>query len=299
MNLEEVLKGRSRQSVSSILLTSFATSSLIFLSVFGGTYFLPVMIENTIMVVGLVMSLYVGKLGRTHDVEIEETDEDSAQGQLVGVFALGALGVFSFLTWVLKPIVFSAHAMTLVTFSTAYTFPLSTSSEYLGALVFTVLLVPVAEEQFFRGFWGTVTSTYLPPGIAEIANGGVFMVFHAAVYSLFAPLNTNLILLLTSGGAVFLLVDVLTRDITTSMLGHVGNNALSFLASGSVIAYLAPGLRVPPYFQAALPLAVPALVAGIIIIRQVNARERERHMRTVGMVGMVGAGSALRDTVLV
>jgi membrane protease YdiL (CAAX protease family) len=247
-----------RQSPGTYLASAAATSALIFQETFGGAYFFPVVIALSLILTGITMSQFAPRFLGSE--EVPESDEEPAEetagtAPKIAVGALGALASFMFLSWVVDPIQFSSGSVAVTTFFSTVQLPLLTTSDYVGAFVFTALLIPVAEEQFFRAFWGNLIVRFLPPGVAELVAGSVFMTFHFAVYSIFAPFNPNLALLLTLSGAVFVAVDLYTGDLFTSMLAHILNNSLSFLVSGSIIGFLLPGAVVPFGVSAVVPAA--------------------------------------------
>ena len=251
-----------RQSPGSYLASAAASSGIIFQQTFGGPYFFPSMLAFSLIFTGIVMSTAAEKfLGREEISEEDEepAEEGPAQLPFVAIGATGALAAFMFLFFVIPPLKFGTGSVSVTTFFSTTVLPLSTPTQLIGAFVFTALLIPVAEEQFFRAFWGNLLVKFLPPGVAEVAAGGIFMTFHAAVYSIFAPFNPNLALLLTVSGAVFVVVDLYTQDIFTSMISHIANNSLSFVVGGSVIGFLFPGATVPFPVQAIVPAIIPTL----------------------------------------
>jgi membrane protease YdiL (CAAX protease family) len=255
-----------KQSALSYSLAAVSTSILIFLTTFGGTFFIPAVIGLALILTGIVFTMAF-KLHKQETAGEDFVEEDAPELGLVAVFGLIALMAFVVYNWLIPVLQFAPGSVTVTTFFSTYQLPLTTQGDLMGAAVFTIFLIPNAEEQFFRGFWGNLAASYLPPGLSELVAGGIFMVFHTAVYSLFLPLNIDYILILTAAGFTFVAVDIYTQDIATSVLAHTGNNALSFLLGGSVITVLFPGVAIPQGLSILAPAMVPALLVGFMVYR--------------------------------
>ncbi len=235
-----------KQSFLSLLLAAAGVGgAAIFTQTFGGTYYFPEGIAISLILMGLVMGLYFGVEAPTEEGDLPEVENEQKLA-LVGTLAIAGLGIFAVLGFIIPQIKFATGSINIVSFAVQTTLPTLTSSQQIGSFVFSCITIPNAEEQFFRGFWGNLMLRVFPPGIAEVMSGVIFMIFHTAVYSLLFPgLNFNLIFILIGAGATFVAIDAYSQDITTSVLAHMGNNALSFLVGGSIIAKVFPSAHLP------------------------------------------------------
>jgi membrane protease YdiL (CAAX protease family) len=176
--------------------------------------------------------------------------------------AVVAFASFMVLYWVLSPIGFSSGNVTYTAFFSTFSLPYSGSAQQMASDAFLVFCVPWGEENFFRALWGGLFIRYLPPGLAEVSSGIIFMVFHAAVYSLFLGPAWGLIGLLTGAGAVFVGADEASGDIGSSLLGHSAWNLSSVAVQGNIAVIL---FGAPPASLAALG-ASPLLVGALTVI---------------------------------
>ena len=220
---------------------------------FGGTYFFPETIAISITVLGMVFGLYFGVEKPSEEGDQFPEVEGQQQLSLVGVLAIVSLAAFAVFTFVFRDLTFLPGSVTATPFWGAVTLPTQSLSDQVGSFVFTCVTIPNAEEQFFRAFWGNLMLRIFPSGIAELMSGVVFMIFHTAVYSLLFPMPAwNIMFILIGAGATFVAVDSYTQDLTTSVLGHMGNNALSFLVGGSIVTKIFPTAHLPWAPQAAV-----------------------------------------------
>ncbi len=242
---------------------------------------------------GLLFSL-IFKLARQEKSELEDPEgsfeeESPQQLSLVALMAVLALGAFAVYNFLIPVITSSVAGVTVTSFFSVTTLPLGNQGEYIGAAIYTIVLIPNAEEQFFRGFIGNLSAEYLPVGLAEVAAGTIFMFFHIAVYSLLLPamgfpVNLPYMVIIAAAGFTFVTVDIVTHDIATSIFAHMGNNALSFLVGGSIISALIPGLQVPQGLSIMAPVATPAVVFWVVAYRAWKSKRDVTDWRPGGWI---------------
>lgn len=101
------------------------------------------------------------------------------------------------------------------------------SSAYAMA-VFAILIAPVVEELFFRGFLFSALARPLGPFLAVGLTGGLFALLHGAQLAFaWVPL-----LLLFVVGATLTLVRARTSSVATTVLMHMSYNAMIFAVTG-------------------------------------------------------------------
>lgn len=113
-----------------------------------------------------------------------------------------------------------------------YTFPINEALNRLGVQItmsmapiddrlFTILMA-IVEEQLFRGEMLEWMSGSMPPGVASLANAGVFSVYHLGVYG---TQPQNLIYVLV-GGIALAWITIKSRRLTSALGAHITNNIL-------------------------------------------------------------------------
>ena len=102
---------------------------------------------------------------------------------------------------------------------------LDVASSFYVSAAFGVLMA-VAEEQFFRGFFLNfcLIKIRLPPTLAFVVNGIFFGTYHLAVYGG----STSSIMIVAGAGMIMSYVDYKTGSVTPSTLAHIANNILAF-----------------------------------------------------------------------
>lgn len=114
----------------------------------------------------------------------------------------------------------------------------STTFLILGALL-VVVVAPIAEEVFFRGFFYRALRTSLPIWVAALINGAVFGIIHFT-----GPDSLPLLPVLVALGVIFCLVYERTGSLYPVIALHALNNTIAFGAqTGEEAAwFLALGL---------------------------------------------------------
>jgi membrane protease YdiL (CAAX protease family) len=85
------------------------------------------------------------------------------------------------------------------------------------------ILMAVAEEQFFRGFITNFFLDRLPPMPAIFVSGGIFTIYHLAVYGS----NPSAMLYVLIAGIMLSYVAFLSGRLSPTILAHVINNVLA------------------------------------------------------------------------
>ncbi|MEM1944084.1 MAG: type II CAAX endopeptidase family protein [Candidatus Caldarchaeum sp.] len=198
-----------RQDGLSIALTIVAASQLLFLGTFGPQIVSVTVFILAILLVGIVLSMWLG----LSQVD-EKLDPEERQELLVWtVVALAAIGLLNLLN------LFKPAAGTILSIA------LSNIAEDARALVSRMLgiLIAVAEEQFFRGALTNLFITRVGPAASTVLSGIIFGVYHLAVYG--SSLTT--LAIIAGAGTVLSYTAVKTGRVSTPMLAHVANNILA------------------------------------------------------------------------
>lgn len=249
-----------RQTPLSLILCFSAASELVFSSTFGGSLTFDVLLALGLMLTGILFSLAFQFFQTNAKVEQTATGLEK-----LGVWTLFLLFVFVG-TSVLIPQITSVtlNIITVQTFYASIPFNLAQPSGLTAAAVFIVLLIPCSEEQFFRGAWGNFFLVLFKkqPFLAPIPGGLVFALFHFAVYGL----NYQTLGILFVDGATMISVDAFaTGTIDSSILAHMGNNALSFGVAAGIIQSFLPGMA--PAAVLLIRFAVPLTLGGVMMVK--------------------------------
>lgn len=106
-----------------------------------------------------------------------------------------------------------------------FNFPSSIETETLDimSLRLFVVLMAIAEEQFFRGFLTNFFLVKLPPAFAVLASGSIFAIYHFGVYGT----SFDLIGYVWIAGTILSYIAVKTQRLSPCMLAHIVNNLLA------------------------------------------------------------------------
>lgn len=228
-----------RQDAISKFFTYLSTSELLAVATFGGQLLLISLLAIAIALVGLENQrlLFKGQIPEQPVNAVRATN----------YLGYAAAGVSVFFGMALFVPLLPTFARQFLQSPTLSAIPLNVA---FGVSQLFVLLIAVAEEQFFRGFIVNFAGKLGGIGAALISAIS-FGAYHIAAYG--GEIFPTIFIV---GGAGFVLatIDIRTGSITPSLLGHVINNAFS---SGLL------NLLAVPNFIAAL-LAVPFLPTLII-----------------------------------
>ncbi len=183
-------------------------------------------------VVGTAFTLrYLGKKP-TQGYAPVTTDED---GFKIGLGVLLALILFILSNkFVPQLSVVTLGSLSIYTFFGTFAFSITTVAEQVNALLFSVFLIPVSEETFFRGFIANLMIGNNKGGprafVGLILQAGIFMLFHVGVYGF-----TDALLVIFADGLIIGAIDLETQRLSTGTLAHMLNNLLAYgLATGAI-----------------------------------------------------------------
>ncbi len=263
-------KGYIEQNPASYMAAFVATVFLLFITTFGGALFAPAVIMYMLLIASLV-------LNRAFVKKEDQPEPDKDEFYKIGVLAVFGLITFFILNIFVPELKFGTGAtsgsltVNLFTGTTNLSLGSVWSSPFTSAFVFTVFLVPVAEENFFRVLIGNIALKYLPffvvipiigavPVVAVIVVGNIFSAFHLAAYGLN---YTNLAILWGAGSSLYAL-DLQAGNPLPSIVAHMGNNGISMVLQSTVLLALFPSLgSLAP--QSILPLLqlAPFLIVAV------------------------------------
>lgn len=249
-------------AIDGIYLFFFALSSselaLLFLQGQGFTSPLafPTIVAIVLMVFGILGSLIF-------HTNVEDANLTDKKLMNIGLGVLVALVGFILINLFVPDLsVAPASTINVRTFFGTFNLSVATLTATLSAFVFSVILIPTAEESFFRGFWGNLAIQKAGLGGGLLAQAVIFMVFHIPAYG-YAVTTLGIIF---GDGLVIAAIDVYTGSISTGLLAHIGNNALSFLVvTGAVV--------LPPLFN--YSSAIGPLIELPILLSVLAYRKRK------------------------
>lgn len=244
---------------------AFSASELVFISIFGGEIYNATVIGLLLIITGMVFSMAF---------QVFKRDPDVTGKEATGIISWAFVLLFAFVvTSVFVPQIqfVTASVVTYQAFFAKVTFSLSSPGAITGAFIFIAILIPNAEEQFFRGFWGNLF-LYLfrkHPELALIPAGAVFALFHLGNYGL----NLYTLGILFLDGMLMVFVGAfITGSITASIIAHSLNNGLNLVVGAGIVAGLLPHVLLP-----IAGFAVPLALLGFGMLRVYKRR---------GLIGM-------------
>lgn len=234
----------------------------LYIMTFGGVYVFAGLVSGLMLLVGTV---FASRL----NVQKSEEIPDPAELGNIGIFAAGALGAFIIFTWVLNLIYYTpaTQSITITTWFGLFSFDVSApwSGTYTPGFIFIGFIIPNAEEQFFRGLFGNGAVVFLGPLLGAAAGGAIFAAFHIAVYGMGSLILATILL----DGATIIALNVATGRILTGLAAHIGNNVLSFFATGSVLGSVLGPFNFP------VSAVVPGIVFSFLIVKQIQRKGRK------------------------
>lgn len=252
-----------RQDSISLFALAIGFGSLVFLFLngegFSAPLAFPVVVAIFLALTGVVGSELASKFARNrvNDVNSRLRRNDFVIISIgVPVALLGFLLSNRFV-----PIFFqlSVTSIAFKTFYGTFTLSIATATDISAAIFFSVILIPVAEENFFRGFFGNLFLVRADPVIANVAQASVFMLFHIPAYGY----NYQTLAVIFADGIVLMAIDEAAQSLSPGIIAHMLNNALAYGAvAGAVVlpGYLAV-MGVPFGVLLSLPVSISILAA--------------------------------------
>ncbi len=200
-----------RQDGVSIALTVLAVSQLLFLGTFGQAVVGVAVFVLSIMIAGLVLTMWLGMADRDESIDPSER-RDLITWAVVGLAVIGLLNLFQ---------LFKPAAGTILSVA------LANVAEDARMLVSRMLgiLVAVAEEQFFRGALTNLFIRSVGSAAAVVLSGAVFGIYHLAVYGS-QPIT---MMIVAGAGSVLAYTAIRTGRVSTPIIAHVANNVVAGL----------------------------------------------------------------------
>jgi len=276
----------AKQSAFTYAMFALSASTLAFTSIQGGSNFFGEIVALFLILTGVV-GAEVFKV-RKEDLTRTTTDEVT----MGTFFVLLALTLFMFFDYLVPRIIFSQSTVTYDAFWGQFSLPLNATVNvswipaWFPALVFIAVLIPNAEEQFFRGFWGnlavarlggvagaiafplgavlgTGASIFIALVIAASPAGVLFGLFHTPAYNGSLPI----IVALSADGTIVIALNSIVGRLDISIGAHMLNNAMSFAVQQSSVLALIPNLPPSPIHMI-LPLVMPGVLLGVAVLKR-------------------------------
>ncbi len=226
----------------------------------GESFSAPLAFGQIVAIILLVMGLIGWLLAERFDrpsLPGVSASLNEKQRLNVGIAVVGALILF-ILSNKFIPALGSTTASVVNVYTFFGTFNLSTATlaQSTNAFLFAVVLIPTAEEFFFRGFWANLAlaggkgAGWVALGL--ILQAVIFVLFHIPAYGVGIVLGVIFTDGLVIGG-----IDEATGLLDPGILAHVGNNLLAWvLVTGSVLGAGSSGL-----------VTMPALLGVLMVVR--------------------------------
>lgn len=194
-----------------------------------------------LLILGLVGWLVFLALEKTPPTEAVDTmtSPDKTAQLMVGVLVAVVLFVLS--NKFIPQIAAATSGIEVITFFGTFTLATASVADQVSNFLFSVVLIPVAEENFFRGFFANLLtggqSTGWAAGLGVVLQALVFMLFHVPAYG-WTP---DLVIILADG-LVIGAVDVGTERLSPGIVAHVLNNFLAWAVVTGAITVGGHGL---------------------------------------------------------
>jgi len=223
-----------RQDAVSFFFFAISMTSLAFIFVSGQTLLTTISFATITMLflatIGLIGEPLANRLQRHPEVDVNTSiDHDDAMNITIA-FLIGLIGLLLSSLFVPQITNFSG-ALSVVSFLGVI--PLATTgfNNFFGSIIFSAVLVPTSEENFFRGFWANVAIAKLGSFGGLVAQATIFMAFHIPAYG-WVPATLGIIFM---DGLILGAIDNQAQSITPSILAHSMNNLLYFLTLAGVV----------------------------------------------------------------
>lgn len=252
------------QDEISLLFFALSSSMLIFIFLSGESFTSPLAFGTFVAIILMVMGL-AGSVLFGFEGEEKALNEKAALSIGLG-FLIAVVGFILFNAFI--PALSIVSPQSVVAVKTFFgTFDLSIAGIEAGAsaFIFAVILIPTAEENFFRGFFANLFISRTGKFVGIILASTVFMILHIPAYGY----NFFTLGIIFMDGIVIAAVDVETGRISTGILAHVGNNALSWITvTGAIVLPTGLSILGAPGGQI---LSLP-LMLGIYVAVRVHKR---------------------------
>jgi membrane protease YdiL (CAAX protease family) len=246
-----------RQDAVSFFFFALSTTMLAFIFVSGQSLLTTISFATVTMlflsVIGLIGEPLANKLRRHPEADVDVSLDKDDQMNIVFGFLVATIGLILSSLFV-KVFVNSAGSLSIVTFISVVPLDVSNFNNFFGSLMFSAVLVPTSEENFFRGFWANLAIAKLGRFGGQLSQASIFAGFHFPAYSaliasgLLTPTSfgvpgispTELLFVVLSiifvDGLVLGVVDEQAQSLSPSILAHGANNLLFFAVAAGVVA---------------------------------------------------------------
>ena len=252
------------QDEISLLFFALSSSMLIFIFLSGEGFTAPLAFGTIVAIILMVMGVAGSFLFGFRPGE-QVINEKAALSIGLG-FVLALAGFLLFNAFIPTLTVVSPQSVIAVkTFFGTFNLSIAGIEAGAAAFIFAVILIPTAEENFFRGFFANLFISRTGKFVGILLSAIVFVIFHIPAYG-YDYFTLGIIF---ADGLVIAAVDVETGRISTGILAHVGNNALSYITvTGAVVLPSALTILGAPGGQV---LSLP-LMLGIYVAVRVHKR---------------------------
>lgn len=256
-----------RQDAISFFFFSFASAELAFGFLqgesFNSTLAFGQIVAIILLVFGLIGWLFSEKATKHPMPGVAlETSQKEQLNITIGV----VLGLFLFVLsnkFVPALSVASASVVNVFTFFGTFSLSTATLGAATNAFMFTVILIPTAEENFFRGFWGNISISSCGKFVGIILQAVIFMLFHIPAYGW-----TILLGIIFADGLIIGAIDEQTGRLSTGILAHVGNNFLSYIVVTGAVVVQSPFVVAGVGMNSFLSLPLLLGVWGFVKVRR-------------------------------
>jgi membrane protease YdiL (CAAX protease family) len=211
-----------RQSPISYGATALATALLIYIGTFGSEFMVLSLFIVTLALIGIVMSRWGG-------FHVDDPSLDVMERRETWLWVAVSIVVIFGINIIVPQLPTSLFKMALVDpQKLAILLSIPTFRFSLG------VMISVAEENFFRGFWGNLMLRNLPVVLAIPANSMLFTLYHIAVYGT----SANALIIVFGAGIILMYAAYRSGYVHTTILAHMLVNALAFGVALSITTIL-------------------------------------------------------------
>jgi len=208
---------------------------------FNGPLAFGQMVAIALLVFGILGGFVAERLQKRPGFGFAKSIPEKAQLN-IGIGVMVALVLAILANKFIPEIVAAGSVINVVTFFGTFSFDTTALGVASNAFLFSVILIPTAEESFFRGFWANLALAGARSRpmvfVGLVLQALVFVIFHIPAYGW-----TTALWIIFAYGLIFGAVDEETGYISPGLLAHVGVNFLSWIvATGAVVI---PTLMIP------------------------------------------------------
>jgi membrane protease YdiL (CAAX protease family) len=224
---------------------------------FTGPLAFGVIVATILLIFGIIGWLFSERFGKHPSFPGVATATSERQQLNIVVAVILALILFILSNKFIPELAKGAlgyQSVVVLTFFGNFELSTATLGAATNAFLFSVILIPTAEENFFRGFWANLAISKAGPFVGVLFQAVIFMLFH--IPALGIGISTIIIF---ADGFIIGGLDEETGRISVGILAHVGNNFLAFVVvTGSVVVYSPLFAGVPVGQLITLPLLLGA-----------------------------------------